>query len=329
LRGLLFNLLKIAVSAGLIIFLLHSVNLDAMATLIRGANLLLLLLALGVYIAAIVIGVAKWAILLRAQKVSVPFSDLVAYSFAGLFFGNVLPSNVGGDLVRVYYLARQISNAELAAVSVLVDRLTGLTAYLLAAVVMAAVAALALGANTEMEKIVVATVIVFTVFICIFGLVLSRRVTRRLSFVFGFRLLAPFRPMAQRVFAALQVYRQSYAALAQAFVLALVIVVVASLSQWLISQSLGLGIGFFYFLLFNPLIAFVLLIPLSVNGIGLKEMAFVFFLGLVGITPAAALALSLVFHFIMVLASLPGGLVWFRERTVRPVLPGDSVEPAP
>jgi glycosyltransferase 2 family protein len=68
------------------------------------------------------------------------------------------------------------------------------------------------------------------------------------------------------------------------------------------------------------LIAFVLLIPLSVNGIGLKEVAFVFFLSLVGVPQAAALSLSLVFHAIIVVSSLPGGFVWFRERSTPPIM---------
>ena len=68
------------------------------------------------------------------------------------------------------------------------------------------------------------------------------------------------------------------------------------------------------------MIAFVLLVPLSVNGIGLKEVAFVFFLGLVGVPQASALSLSLVFHAIIVVSSLPGGLVWFRDRSAPPIV---------
>ncbi|MBM3134178.1 MAG: UPF0104 family protein, partial [Chloroflexi bacterium] len=73
-----------------------------------------------------------------------------------------------------------------------------------------------------------------------------------------------------------------------------------------------------YFLLFNPLIAFVLVVPISVNGIGLKEVAFVFFFGLVGVERGAALSISLLFHLIIVLASLPGGLLWLRRRSLAP-----------
>jgi uncharacterized protein (TIRG00374 family) len=318
--GCLTTILKIVVSAGLIIYLLRGVRLDEMGQLIGGANLLLLLLALLLYLSAIAVGNLKWSILLRAQGIRVPFTDLLSYTFAGLFFGNVLPTNIGGDLVRAYDLSRHTNYIEQSAISVLIDRLVGLAAFLAAAVLMAVLAALTLANSSGLETIVVATVVVFALFIAAFSLLLSRRVMQRMSFLFKFRLLAPFKPTAQRVFVALQVYRQSYRALAQAFVLSLCGVVLTALTQWVISEALGLGISLFYFMLFNPLIAFVLLVPLSVNGIGLKEAAFVFFLGLVGVPQAAAFALSIVFHFIIVLSSLPGGLVWFRERSTPPII---------
>jgi hypothetical protein len=76
----------------------------------------------------------------------------------------------------------------------------------------------------------------------------------------------------------------------------------------------------FYFLLFNPLIAFVLLIPISFNGLGAKEAAVVFFFGLVGVPNEAAFSMSLLFHLIVVLTSLPGGILWWRQRALKPQL---------
>lgn len=327
-RNLLTTLLKIVVSGGLIIYLLNGVQLGEIWRLISGASIPLLLAALALYLGAILLGAVKWNTLLRAQGIEVPLRDIASYTFAGLFFGNVLPSNVGGDLVRGYDLARHTGHVEQSAISVLIDRLVGLAAFLAAAVIMAVVAALTLADAAAMETIVVAVVAVFALFIAAFSLLLSRRVMRRMAFLFKYRLLAPFKPTAQRVFVALQVYRQSYGALARGFVLSLCVVALTALTQWLISEALGLGIGLFYFMLFNPLIAFVLLVPLSVNGIGLKEAAFVFFLGLVGVPQAAALSLSFVFHFIILVSSLPGGFVWFSERSAPTIMSDAEDVPA-
>lgn len=319
-KGPVVTLLKIAVSTALIVYLLSRVNLAEMGQLIGRANLGLLALALLLYLAAITIGNLKWRILLRAQHIQVPFADLLAYTFAGLFFGNVLPSNIGGDLVRAYDLSRHTGYIEESAISVLVDRLVGLAAFLASAVVMAVAAFLLLAADAELEKIIIATVVAFAAFMGLFSLLLSKRAMMHLLAVFKLPFLKPLRPMAQRVFVALQVYRHSYGALLQALLLSVSVVLVTAVVQWLISEALDLHIGLFYFMLFNPLIAFVLLVPISVNGLGLKEVAFVFFLGLVGVSQAAALSVSLVFHAVIFLSSLPGGLVWFRERATPPIM---------
>ena len=84
-----------------------------------------------------------------------PFADLLAYTFVGLFFGNVLPSNLGGDVVRAYDLAAATRRTEDAAISVLVDRLMGLVAFFAAAVVMAVLTLILLGGSLELEQIVI------------------------------------------------------------------------------------------------------------------------------------------------------------------------------
>src|SRR5512135_1355186 len=213
-KTILWTASKIGVTIAIIIFLFARIDLAVMARHLARANMLLLLLALALYFLAIGLGALKWQVLVRAQNMNIPLGDLLAYSLVGLFFGNLLPSNVGGDVVRAYGLVRVTDRAEAAAISVLVDRLMGLVAFLGAAVVMAALAAVTLTRGAELEQIEVATVVVAALFIFASTLMFSRRVSQRLKWVFRFSLLAPFLPIAQRVYHALQVYRHSYRALA-------------------------------------------------------------------------------------------------------------------
>jgi uncharacterized membrane protein YbhN (UPF0104 family) len=110
------------------------------------------------------------------------------------------------------------------------------------------------------------------------------------------------------------VYRHSYRALAINLTLSGSIVVVTTLAWYAVALALGMTLAPFYFFLFNPLLVFVLLVPISFNGLGPKEATAVFFFGLVGVPGEVALALSLIFHLLIVLTSLPGGLLWWRER---------------
>jgi len=314
----LFTAIKVAISVGLMAYLLTWIDLRTVGQLIVSAKPAPLLVALLLYFLAIGTGVVKWQWLLRAQGLPIPLGNLLAYTFVGLFFGNFLPSNVGGDVIRAYNLARHSSQLEEAATSVFVDRLIGLLAFLAAAVIMAILAAIQLQQAPGLEEIVLATIAVFATVLAGFALLLSRRITRRGAFLFDLPLLSVFRPSARRVFYALQSYRHNYLVLVQALALSSLIVVLTTLVQFCLSEALGLQIDLFYFFLFNPLIAFVLLVPITVNGIGLKETAFVFFLGLVGVPQAAALSISLLLHLIIILTSLPGGFLWWRQRGLRP-----------
>ena len=316
-----WNILKIGVTLAIIIFLFSRVDLAVMAQHLARANLWLLLAALALYFLAIALGALKWQVLVHAQNLSMSFNDLLVYSLVGLFFGNLLPSNVGGDVVRAYGLVRATGRAEAAAISVLVDRLMGLVAFLGAAVVMAALAAITLTRGSELEQIEIATVVVAALFIFAAALMFSRRVSQRLKWIFDIAPLRRVQPMAQRVYHALQVYRHSYRALALNLLLSICIVVVTTFVWYAVALALGVNVSLFYFFLFNPLIAFVLLIPISFNGLGPKEATAVFFFGLVGVPGELALSLSLIFHLIVVLTSLPGGALWWRERTLAPAEP--------
>ncbi len=317
-KHILFNLFKIIVTLAIIIFLFARVDLATMGQNLAHANLALLAVALALYFIAIALGALKWQVLVRAQALQATFGSLLTYSLVGLFFGNLLPSNVGGDVIRAYDLMRTTNRAEAAAISVLVDRLMGLVAFLGAAVVMAALAAFTLTRGAELEQIEIATVIAATLFIFAAALMFSRRVSQRVKRVFEF---APFRrlqPIAQRIYHALQVYRHSYRALALNLALSALIVIVTTFVWYAVGIALGVNVSLFYFFLFNPLIAFVLLIPISFNGLGPKEATAVFFFGLVGVPNETALAMSLIFHLLIVLTSLPGGILWARERTLAP-----------
>jgi len=312
------TLLKILVTVAIIAFLFARVDLKMMAQHLARANVALLLVALALYFLAIALSAVKWQVLVRAQNIPASFGDLLTYSLVGLFFGNLLPTNVGGDVVRAYGLVRASGRPEAAAISVLVDRLMGLAAFLGAAVVMAVLATLTLTRGSELKQIEIATVVFAALFIFAAALLFSHRISQRIKPVFEHAPLRPLQPIAQRVYYALQVYRHAYRALALNVTLSACIVVLTTFVWYVVARALGENQALFYFFLFNPLIAFVLLIPISFNGLGPKEATTVFFFGLVGMPEEVALSMSLIFHLIVVLTSLPGGVLWWRERALAP-----------
>lgn len=315
-KSKLVNLLKILVTLALLAFILTRVDLQLVAGIIARADVPLLMLATGMYFFAIFLSAVKWQILVRAQEIDASLGDLLAFTLMALFFGNVLPSNVGGDVIRAYDLARVTKGrAEAAAISVVVDRLMGLFAFFAAAVVTAALATMMLTQAQALEQIETATVIAASAFVALCAMLFSRRFAKRIAVLFEIGPAKRVQPIARNVYRALQVYRFRYRALALNVLLSMTIVVVTAGVWYVVGRAVGItDVSFFAFLLFNPLIAFVLLIPISFNGLGPKEAAVVFFFGLVGVPNANALAMSLLFHVIVVVTSLPGGFVWFMKR---------------
>jgi uncharacterized protein (TIRG00374 family) len=320
LRDKLLNILKIVVSLGLITIALWRVDLAKVAAQLVSANRWYLLLAVLLYTAAIIINGIKWQILLRAQGVVVPFGPVLQFLYAGFFFNNFLPANVGGDVIRGYGLARYTDRTADAAVSVVVDRIIGLMAYMSTAAV-AAIVAVNLTGLVALKRVEWVAFVALTVLAGTFVLLLSRRLRGLISWLFTWRLLAPLAPMWKQVSDAFNAYRFKYGALALAFGVALVGIAFTSAVNWCLSQSMGGQMSLPVILLFNPLIALVLMVPISIGGLGVSQAAYPFFYGLAGVPAAHALAVSLLMQAVAIVASLPGGVFWLMWKRQGPTQP--------
>ncbi len=313
-------ILKVIVSGVLLFYLFHRVGISQILTHVHRVRMSLFLWALLFYITAVVVSSVKWWVLLRAQGLSVPYRSLLRYTLVGAFFNTLLPANVGGDVMRGYGLARHAQASE-AAVSVIVDRLVGLFAFMSAAA-LAGSALLLLHRMGQAPLRVSAAAHVRTLtflawvseggMLAGLGVLLSRRSKRwveaRLRVFPGAQV---FVPSFRRVADALNAYRHAYRALSIAVLISWGVLLLTSLENWFLAEALRpAAVPFLYVLLFNPLIAFALLIPLSLGGLGIGQSAYVFFYGLVGIPEALAFTLSLLHQTVVYVAALPGAFLW-------------------
>ena len=312
-RDRLSTLLKIVISLGLIALAFVLVDVRQVGAQLAHARPALFLAALAMYLLAIIVNGAKWQVLLRAQGIRIPFPALLRFLFVGFFFNNFLPANVGGDVMRGYGLARYTDRTADAAVSVIVDRVIGLMAYMATAVT-AAVVAVNLTGHGELAQVEWIAMIALGVLMLGFGVLLSRRLRSLIARLFTWRWLKPMAPLWGRISDAFNIYRFSYGPLTLAFGIALVGILCTTLVNWLLSQSMGGLMSLSAIFLFNPLIALVLMIPISIGGIGVSQTAYPFFFGLAGVPSGHALAVSVLMQGIALLGSLPGGLLWLQSR---------------
>lgn len=329
-RQHLVNLLKIVIGLGLLWFLYS--RLEDPAALWEqtlAADRWMLLLALLSHALAVALSASKWWLLLRAQRIAVPLSRLLAFQWMGIFFDNFVPAQVGGDVLRGYNLARDTHRTADAAASVLIDRFTGLTAFMLAAALSSTTILITGGLPApassqdlaflrfiDLRLIALGSSAISVALLTALALLLSRRtkvlVERVLARLpLGDRVLSIWQKLA----AAINAYRHAYPAMVVAGLVSLLIVVVTSVTIWLLANAIAPGsINFVQVLVINPIIAFLSVIPLSPGGLGVRQVAFAALFVTVGVSAELGFLVGLLQQLITYLVSLPGLLLWVRGR---------------
>ena len=276
------------------------------------------LLGLAVYFLAIGLNVYKWQYLLNTLDVRVRYRDLFRHNLVGLFFANLL-NMIGADVARGWDLARGMDGIPgikaPVAVSVLVDRLVGLAAFLVAAVAGLAYAVVGLG-HSGMSWLLTTMIVALAAYALAFALLMSQRLRQLVEKVFGLGPLARLLPLYRRLSDSVQVYRTHAGALLVAFGLGLATVAGTCVVNYLAAMTVGAGVPVEWVFVLTPLTAFVPFIPSIAAGLGVNQGVFVaLYSGLTGLLSASdALAMSLAMQVIIYASSLPGGVLWWGKR---------------
>jgi uncharacterized protein (TIRG00374 family) len=298
---------KIAVSVALLILLLSRTDRAALTQRVRGADTFLLAAAVVLYIGMLVISVWRWRVLLQAQGHVAPMAHLSASYLVATFFNNFLPSNIGGDVIRVRDSSRLTGSTTAALAIVAIDRVLGFGAlYALAAL------AFVLGGPT-VRHLTGARVVLggLGLFFAALGYVFFRPGTaRRLMAVFRLDRIPWARDRFETVQAAVHVYRQELGAVWRAFAASLALQTMVVWYYYLIARALHIELALSACFLMVPLCTLVQTVPLSFNGWGIREGVFVHYFRQVGLPGDHAIAFSLVGASLIVLLSLSGAVVW-------------------
>jgi uncharacterized protein (TIRG00374 family) len=271
---------------------------------------------LAIYFVAIGFQVLKWRVLLQTLGVHVPYPSLYRHNLVGLFFANLPLSMIGGDIARGWDLARTTEGqGAQVAVSVLVDRLVGLAAYVLAAVVGMAYAVLVMD-RADFTWLLTTTALLLLAFGLGFAVLMSERLRRLVEQLFGLGPLRRFLTLYQQLSDSVQVYRTHLGALALALLIGLATVATTCVVNYLAAVSVGTEVPFAWICVLTPLTAFAPFLPSIASGLGWNQGVFiVLYYDLAGAVSveAAALAMSLAMQLIILVASLPGGGLWWQK----------------
>lgn len=302
-------LLKILVSAGLLIYFFTRIHIERFVQTFATADPWYITLALIVYLASQVVGVVRWMVLVRPLGFETSFKALVYYYLIGMFFNLFAPGTVGGDVGRIYYLARdgdpnvdkKWGGATMhAAVSVFIDRVIGMAVLVwLGAVGLFLYPQYAIPTTVRLVTYALAGGFILG------GLLLP--VLRRI-------LPADGHPVVVKLRVALRSYRAHWQAIPQAILLSLVVHFVQAWIHLLLGRAIHIDIPYSFCIIIYPLVGTFSALPVSLGGLGLREGGYLYLFQFIGVRSEKGVAFGLLLFAIVAVDSLVGGLLFLLQK---------------
>ena len=263
-------------------------------------TVLFLSCALALTLLGLVLSTIRWQQVLSAMGIRAGLRRLLSYYLAGQFVGNVLPSTIGGDVLRVSRLARDTGEAPGTFASVVLERLTGW-------LVLPVISLVAFVVNPNLTHLGVATKVAIGLAVgtlLALALVLvaaaNRGIGRRLASRDGWRRFV------SAVHLGLDQFRTHPAAAASVLLVGFAYQLVLVLAALMAAKALGVDVGPTALLAFFPAVAIAQVLPIGISGLGVREGAFVLFLHPLGVPAEQAIALGLLLYALNLVVSLLG-----------------------
>lgn len=304
-KKLLINVAKIVVTLALLVFIAFMVDLRQVWQTVKYANWLLLAAAWLLFQFGILIRSWRWQELLKANGVHVQYRKLLSLYYVGTFFNTFLPTGFGGDAVKMYELNRGGTGGQFAVATVLADRLLGLAVLACMALV-----ALPFGARLVPLPFILALLAIIAV-LGLVVLILSSR--RSYLFLSRIKLLARIlkHPRIAAFFAAFQDY--SLFSIRYALLASLAFNITLVGTYILLGYAVSVIINPLYYFIFIPILSTLLILPISVSGLGVREGGYVVLFAQAGVAAVSALAMSLLFYGLNILTGIIGGFIYLAQ----------------
>jgi glycosyltransferase 2 family protein len=252
------------------------------------------LAAIALYLASQVMSTLRWQLLARLNSIAGPFREYLAYYFVGVFTNLFVPGLIGGDAARALYLGRRHNRLADAIASVVADRGIGLLAlFWFAAGCALAIRSVRLPPSVMHVTVTIGAAALAGWLTSPFLAGLAPRLGGRFA-----RLAAFFDPVLP--------YMRRPAALIPAIILSMLLQAVLSVSQYLLARGLGLHTSLATFMLCVPIANVFASLPITLNGLGVREAAYVVLFGYSGLARPDTIALGLLWFASTMLGGLTG-----------------------
>jgi hypothetical protein len=316
--------LRIVISVSLIAYLIKTQlkDFNSVIEILKSSNKILLLLSLSTHAFGVWITAFRWRTLLNTQKVSLSTATLSVTVLIGLFFNNLLPTSIGGDVFRTYDASKKAGIPLSTSASVIVvERLSGVVSaatYL--------ITALFLGFTAIGNQPVIIPIIIFFVISLIIAFIIINPSILRLGRLFNrFAFLRRLRERLSNIYNTLSSFKKYKMVLVKVLIYSFLLQFSVILNYWLAARALGIDLDITAFIFIVPVVATIAMIPISIGGIGPRENSLVFIMVAMGVLNTKAALCSLLILFMFILVGVVGGIVYM----VRPYFEGKFKKTVP
>jgi uncharacterized protein (TIRG00374 family) len=311
-------LLKVVFSVGILVYIFtRVVHIGDLWANLKEVSVSYLVAAVAVYVVVQTLSAYRWYLILKPVEIETGFPKILSLYYLGMYFNFFLPSAIGGDVFKVYYLHKETGRLSASTATVFLDRDVGMGGLLVAATLVAAYG----GTRIPPENGVLLAPLFGLIGVAFIAANLA--LFYRPSYKLLHRLLSLFRmkradERVERLFGSVNSYRGEWGLAAVTLIISLGVQFGCAFVNILAATAIGLHTqhGWIDYMVFIPAIGLIGMIPLSVNGAGWREASYILLFQSVAIGVDAkqathqAATLSLLWLGIVIITSLPGGIIY-------------------
>ncbi len=304
-------ILKFIFSFSLIVILLtYKTSVTETLYVLKGADPFWLLTSFLLHVLGLFISAFRWQILIKAQGDHARLVFLAKSYLVGAFFNNFLPSRIGGDISRIRDGSRYSQTLLKSSAIILVERLSGIIILL----VFASVASIFRISIAQEIPVVWISLLLGLLGLLLIFIFFTPFADRLIKIIPDTKFLIKIKSKTFDFKNIILQYKDKKIALAKTLFWAFLLQINVIMHFFLIGKALHLQIQFYDYFIFIPIVLLIQLIPITINGLGLREGSYIEIFEFYGVAPGAAFSFALIDVAFMLIIGLAGGIVYVTRK---------------
>ncbi|MFA6350375.1 MAG: lysylphosphatidylglycerol synthase transmembrane domain-containing protein [Candidatus Omnitrophota bacterium] len=300
-------LLRIGISILILYYLFRQIDKKMLLDVIHHSDKVLLFVGFLMYQLGNIFCLLRWHMLLRTAKIHLSLRRVLVSFAGGMFFNLFLPSTIGGDMMRAIDLSRHTNRSKEVVATVLLDRISG---YI--GLVLIALFAVIIGGRLIENTSVIVSVVLITIILILGLLVLyNSRIYSKISVFLQAGKANKIREYLKGLHHEIHIFKHHRSAIINNILLSLLVQITGPLMFYLIAASMGLKLKLIYFFVYIPIIGAVSMLPISIGGLGLRDVTTIYFFGKADVAQNLAFAMSLINFSFILITGIAGGLIYY------------------